>query len=298
MGRSLFSLSYPAPEPVVRTEPEPKVDVCERWSSWNRFDPDSDDFFRDAQLEAFIDSAQLAREQVDIAAMAAEVTPDSSDTSDTSDSDGGSPMAVGSDDPADLIAGAYSSDRTAPWAAQSNTLALSTDAEWRSTSPSDIAVYSPLGTDQLGNPAFYPPSVFRNGTPTPDSDRDHLSTPPRSPTIRRTVNITPISVSRVQVQPDTRLLSPNSPVSPLSPLQVPYTPAPYHQQVQAMVTPSPPPSVTPRFYSWQHHPIPAIPVSPTLPRGTRDGPLTNPRARMSFSRIDSPARIRIPNTVM
>jgi hypothetical protein len=62
---------------------------------------------------------------------------------------------------------------------------------------------------------------------------------------------------------------------------------------------SPPPSVTPRFYSWQHHPIPALPSSPSQARGNRDGPLTNPRARMSFARIDSsPARIRIPNTVL
>jgi hypothetical protein len=93
----------------------------------------------------------------------------------------------------------------------------------------------------------------------------------------------------------TRSPSPDSPAPPSTPpLHITY-----RQQVQSMVTPSPPPSVTPRFYSWQHHAIPVLPASPSLVRGTREGPLTNPRARMSFARIDSsPAPIRIPSTVM
>jgi hypothetical protein len=34
-------------------EPEPTVDLCEKYSFCNRFDPVSDDFFQDAEYEAF-----------------------------------------------------------------------------------------------------------------------------------------------------------------------------------------------------------------------------------------------------
>ena len=307
MGRSLFSLTYTAPEPSVRTAPEPKVDLCERWSSWSHFDPDSEDFFQDAEYEAFVDPAQLERERAEIAAMAAAEgsTSDSSDSSDASDSDRGSPMAVGSDDPADLIAGAT---RRAQWAAIVDAR-MEVDAEWRpttdratspmvyTTSPvyvSDMPALIPV--DQSGNLPFIPPAVFRAPTPTRviDDETDSPSASPRSATLRRTFNITPINVSRVQVEPLTRSPSPETPGSPVTP--PPHTPAAYRQHAQ--MTPSPPPSVTPRFYSWQNHPLPAIPTSPTRVRGVREGPLTNPRARMSFTRIDTPARVRVPNTVL
>ncbi|TFK60237.1 hypothetical protein BDN72DRAFT_850692 [Pluteus cervinus] len=57
MGRALFSKSYPATTPTVRSEPEPILETSyEKWSRWN-FDPDSDEFFHDAEYEAFIDPA-------------------------------------------------------------------------------------------------------------------------------------------------------------------------------------------------------------------------------------------------
>jgi hypothetical protein len=90
---------------------------------------------------------------------------------------------------------------------------------------------------------------------------------PRSPSppLRRMVNITPINVSRIQIMPATRSPSPDSPPVPATP---PSRPTPLTlSESQAMLTPSPPPSVTPRFYSWQNHPIPALPTSPTVIRG-------------------------------
>ena len=39
--------------PAVRIESEPTLDLCEKYSFCNRFDPDYDDFFRDAEYEAF-----------------------------------------------------------------------------------------------------------------------------------------------------------------------------------------------------------------------------------------------------
>ena len=47
------SVLYDIYKPAVRIEPEPTVDLCEKYSFCNRFDPDSDDFFRDAEYEAF-----------------------------------------------------------------------------------------------------------------------------------------------------------------------------------------------------------------------------------------------------
>src|ERR1700692_417065 len=56
MGRPLFSTSYSTP--VVRTEPEPAPPTIpfEKWTHWNAFDPDSDEFFEspDAVYEAFL----------------------------------------------------------------------------------------------------------------------------------------------------------------------------------------------------------------------------------------------------
>lgn len=266
MGRTLFSQAYAAP--AVRTEPEPQFDICERWSVWNRFDPDSETFFQDAEYEAFIDPVQLEREA---AALATEAAADSSDSSDGSVSDSGSPMAVGSDDGVAIISDV-----------------LAAEAEWVTRRGSAAEPRSPSSLDI---PPFFPPSFLREPTPSPNSPTS--SEAPRSPIVRRTVNISPISVSSERLIQVDRSPSPDFPPLPSTPPPQP------REQPDALFSMSPPPSVTPRFYSWQHHPIPALPSSPSQARGNRDGPLTNPRARMSFARIDSaPARIRIPNTVL
>jgi hypothetical protein len=268
MGRTLFSQAYAAP--AVRTEPEPQVDICERWSVWNRFDPDSEIFFQDAEYEAFIDPVQLEREA---AALATEVAVDSSDSSDGSVSDSGSPMAVGSDDGIAII---------------SDVLAAA-EAEWAIRRGSAPDTRSPSA---LEIPAFFPPSFLREPTPSPEANSTTSSDPPRSPIVRRAVNITPISVPRERVVQVDRSPSPDFPPLPSTPPPQP------REQPDTLFSMSSPPSVTPRFYSWQHHPIPALPSSPSQARGNRDGPLTNPRARMSFARIDSsPPRLRIPNPV-
>jgi hypothetical protein len=305
MGRSLFSQSY-STMPAVRIEPEPTVDLCEKYSLWNRFDPDSDDFFQDAEYEAFIDPAQYQREQEELVVVTrADVAPEDSESSESShsdrDSDRGSPMAVGSDDPTILIA-SYANH---PW----STPAAS--GGWQSATTDHSAVtagitYNPRrmqsvfggrpheteDSDHLGNPVFIPPDSFRE-----PSEPDELpSSPPHSPpTLRRTTDIMPITVPtnpHVVFMPPTRTPSPG-------PLTTPFTPPLEYQSLPPMLTPSPAPSVTPRFYSWQHHrPIPTVPPSPTLSRGNRDGPFTNPHARVSLMRIDAAtARARHSNIV-
>ena len=303
MGRSLFSQSYPT-MPAVRIEPEPTVDLCEKYSLWNRFDPDSDDFFQDAEYEAFIDPAQHQREQEELVAVAHAdpATEDSESSESNSDqgSDRGSPMAIGSDDPTILIA-TYANH---PWSSPA------ASGGWQSATTDHSAVtsgitYNPRrmqsvfgarpheteDADHLGNPVFIPPDSFRE-----PSEPDDLSSSP--PTLRRTTDITPITVP---TNPQVVFMPPSRTPSP-GPLTSPSTPPLGYQSLPPMLTPSPAPSVTPRFYSWQHHrpisSLPTIPTSPTLSRGNRDGPFTNPHARVSLMRIDAAtARARHSNIV-
>jgi len=311
MGRSLFSQSY-STIPAVRIEPEPTVDLCEKWSLWNRFDPDSDDFFQDAEYEAFIDPAQYQRELVAVAEADAAAEGSESSESSNSDqgSDRGSPMAVGSDDPTILIA-TYANH---PWSTP-----VASDG-WQSATTDHSAVtagitYNPRSmqsvfgarpheteeADHLGNPVFIPPDSFRE--PSEPDYEPPTSRPdsPLAPTLRRTTDITPITVPtnpQVVFMPPTRTSSPDT-------LSAPSTPPRRRQTLPDMPSPSPvpspTPSMTPRFYSWQHHrPISTLPVppSPTLSRVNRDGPFTNPHARVSLMRIDAAtARARHSNIV-
>src|SRR6201999_2620339 len=45
-----------------RTEPEPEPVGYSTWSRWNNFDPDSNEFFLDAQREVFTDTPEYQRE--------------------------------------------------------------------------------------------------------------------------------------------------------------------------------------------------------------------------------------------
>lgn len=306
MGRSLFSQSY-STMPAVRIEPEPTVDPCEKYSLWNRFDPDSDDFFQDAEYEAFIDPVQYQREQEELVAVAradAEDLASSESSNSDPDSDRGSPMAVGSDDPTILIA-TYANH---PWSSPA------ASGGWQSTISDHSVVtagitYNPRrmqsvfgarpheteDSDHLGNPVFIPPDSFRE----PSEPDDLPSSPPHSPpTLRRTTDITPITVP---TNPHVAFIPPPIRTPSPGPLTTPSTPPLVYQSLPPMLTPSPAPSVTPRFYSWQHHRIPTLPTvpsSPTLSRGNRDGPFTNPHARVSLMRIDgATTRARHSNIV-
>lgn len=301
MGRALFSQNYTS-APAVRTEPEPTVDPFTKWSKWNAFDPDSDEFFDNAVDELFIDTEEYRQEQERISLL-----PDggtgSPVSSESSGSDRGSPMAVGSDDPAVLIADAYSS---VDW--EQRFLAVGpADAEWRRARDerqhSDTIGYprlSPLlasrapryiGAEAGDNPrpgrinrsrsatmsggTAYPPSSLRNSTTATEISDD----PPASPQTV-TVNITPMTI----------------PIEPSTPSHVmtPWPPTPY-EATQTMFSPSPAPAVTPRIYSWNHRPLPRSPTSPSSSHGS-SGPLTNPSARMSLPRISiGPTRVHVQN---
>lgn len=309
MGRALFSQNYTS-SPVVRTEPEPSVDPFTKWSSWNAFDPDSDEFFDNAVDELFIDTEEYRQEyqqeQERLSSLGDSGTG-SSASSESSESDRGSPMAVGSDDPAILIADAYSS---IDWE-QRFLAAGAADVDWRrarderqrnslvyaslssifnSRAPrrpgaeaSDNAVpvraNRPRSATVSGGPAFHPPSSLRNSTTANEIGND----PPSSPFTTLTVNISSMAIP---VEPSTGPISPQWSATP------PETPHP--PQEQNMFSPSPVPTVTPRIYSWNHPWVSRSPTSPSF-HGA-GGPLTNPSARMSLARIPiSPAPVHVQN---
>ncbi|KAI0681853.1 hypothetical protein C8T65DRAFT_714304 [Cerioporus squamosus] len=92
MGRPLYSSSR---QPAVRVEPEPQHPAIEKWTYWNAFDPDSDEFFEndDAVYEAFIDPADRIQIPAD-RSIPTVVEVDVSSPSEASSSGRGSPMNV------------------------------------------------------------------------------------------------------------------------------------------------------------------------------------------------------------
>lgn len=338
MGRPLFSKSY-ASSPPVRVESQAAVDrICHKWGALNKFDPDSDEFFANAEYEAFIDpdaASQTAPVEAVTQADADTISDGSSEPTELGGTDGiPSPMATGSDDPAALIADAYpelSDDQwaqrllrasgytTSTWLEAMNavTTPLLSDIEGRDVSP----VAPRAGAEDLNTttvsyrpnrprsasaapPGLVPLSALLTQSSSSEMHEEHVTTP---------MPFTPIALPSLEAAPtsgdpeapvQTEDLTPSSAQTVLA-VEVNNTPVtPQRRNVrdptQTIFTPSPPPTVTPRIYSWQSHPIPAIPASPTAFRGNRDGPLTNPRARRSFARLGplvTPAPVMLTNTV-
>ncbi|KAG6809755.1 hypothetical protein H0H93_015547 [Arthromyces matolae] len=66
----------------------------------------------------------------------------------------------------------------------------------------------------------------------------------------------------------------------------------------SMLTPSPPPTVSPHVYTWRHAPL-VVPTSPLANMGNNAGPLTNASARVSLTRLNlPPTRVRIQNAAV
>jgi len=199
-------------------------------------------------------------------------------------------MAVGSDDPAIMLAEAYPS----------------VDWEQRfllaGQSPAIYADARPLRTDAS---AQYTPR-FNSSTPRPEAqglvrgNRRRSATvtviPQRLPSsslrnivsatpadnIPRTSDITPIFIPSRSTT--------TSPATPQSPF-IPSTP-PSQMMPLSQLTPSPAPTVTPRLLTWSSRQA-VSPGSP--PQG--NSPLTNPSARMSLAHI-VPTLIRVRDVVI
>ncbi|KAF8639034.1 hypothetical protein AX17_001758 [Amanita inopinata Kibby_2008] len=301
MGRALFSQNYNT-APTTHVDSELDIRTYETWSKSNPFDPDSDEFFIDAEYEAFIDPAEYQRQQEERlrdddeenrASIVMQIDTDSGVSLSSGSpllSSRGSPMAVGSDDPAVILADAgYASPPE--WDRPS--VATSFE-DWmrmgRIVMPNDTAGYiPPLSIEEDGGEqsASIPSDQGQRGNRVRSTSvsaiRDRYSDVPSSGQLnsRRTITITPIDVTPTEH----RSRSP-SPVTPGTPPR-----SRNNFQVQNLITPSPAPTVTPRIYSWHAAANPWITQSPT-PRPTSpsaqmasSSPLTNPNARISRSRL-------------
>lgn len=300
MGRALFSQNYitaPTSQPG-----DPDVRTYDTWSKSNPFDPDSDDFFVDAVYEAFVDHAEYERQQEERlreedeenrASIVMQIDSDSGVSLSSGSpliSSRGSPMAVGADDPAVILADAgYASP--SEWDRSSST--VSGYEGWRMGATGYIPPLSmedeivPIRSDHTSQS-----TARRNRLP---STHDQLSNIPS----RRTVTITPIDVTPIERRPSI----PRSP-SP-APLQ---TPPRLRENIQLpdLATPSPAPTVTPHIYRWHISSTPAAPWTSSAPHSgtpvTQAGspsPLPNSSARVSHSRITlAPFHMRMQSAVI
>jgi len=276
MGRPLFSITYSSP--AVREEPEPCVTPYEKWSYWNAFDPDSDEFNENPIIERFIDPLQAQENEepaivVDVLRMEGS---DSSASSDSSDSERGSPMAVGVDDPARMLADTYSS---VDWEERARN---SSDMMEEAVSQYAAMFMANHATEREGIRASRQRSATISILPDP---RAVSARSPRSmitsnaiETLPRTSNITPINVP-IRRPPTEWTHSP-----PYTPL-VPTTPS--SRTTYSAVTPSPAPTLTPTLISW-----PSLPIAPSSPPPNANGPLTNPSARLSLAHLGPIIRVR------
>ncbi|KAG6807877.1 hypothetical protein H0H93_000887, partial [Arthromyces matolae] len=198
MGRPLFSTLY-APLVVTPKHSDlPDLPRCEKWSMSNPFDPDSDEFYDGATREAFTDTEAWLQEQEavrELLVSQAQNATESSASSEVNESDGGSPMAVGIDDPALLIADAFpNGDWNSQWAATPATahdlvvrISSSTETDSETRTQRRVRHHRSSTMSNTTIPSSSTP-IFTDATITTPAS------PPQSPTLRRTVNITPITI--------------------------------------------------------------------------------------------------------
>lgn len=254
MGRPLFSKAFQS-TPVVR-EPEESLCPYEKWSYVNAFDPDSDEFFHNerAVFEDFVDPAESAH---------SEEEDEDEDRDALVVSDRASPLAVGAEDPANLVddfQDLREMENTETALTTSNSRIHLDELRWDPVPSAgdgrqrDALVSS--RTSLLAGAA-----VHRRDRPDHVGRRDTVTTPPPSAPIP-----VPVLRSRRTVAIDDR-----SPITP--PRQTP-------------IALSPPPTVTPRLYSWARGPV----------SSSSGSPFTNPGARTSYTHL-SPAVIRLRDVV-
>ncbi|KAI1791780.1 major facilitator superfamily domain-containing protein [Ganoderma leucocontextum] len=268
--------------PAVRVEPEPQHPTVEKWTYWNAFDPDSDEFFDndDAVYEAFIDPADRIQLPADPTEPPAEAI-DVSSSSEASSSGRGTPMEVVDDIDT-----------------QTNRMMTVTMQDLESRTRIMRALDLPLPRNSAldaaidvgrGLPAEERVTYLRSLLDRTDSDRERAQEPRAQAEARsalREREPTYLDWPQEDSRPTTpepaggaRASVPVTPVRPSTP------PAQAAQATPLFISPSPPPSVTPRLYSWATISAsgPAVPTSP----------LTNRGARMSVAHIVRPSLVPV-----
>ncbi|KAK7025187.1 hypothetical protein R3P38DRAFT_3396123 [Favolaschia claudopus] len=280
MGRALFSETYGVKALAIRVQSDnikeldqslPVYPDPARWSLSHCFDPDSDEFFQGAEYEAFMDIGEVDRLEHPV------IISDSS--SDSSDSGRDSPLGEPAPGPVPALPARRTTmiwDRLVDDSAQ--TLlhdAATSDVSYARVLPlpgADTAITTPTArapSSSLTAPSCTPP-VRRNSTTASDLERSAAA----ATVSPRRVSVPPISIPAEPSTPSTD--SDSLSYSPTTP------PAVYTTHVQLM-TPSPPPTVTPRIYVWGG--ARTVNASPASPSVRTAGPLTNPSARQSLVRI-------------
>lgn len=284
MGRPLYSKAFQT-EPIIR-EPEAPLPY-EKWSYINAFDPDSDEFFENDQAvyEAFVDHVPVdhSEDEEELEEDRETVVIRLDLTGEGSLLNRDSPMAVGGDSLAQYIAQAYRRQTTEAETPVRVRLAThGTHGEVQSDLPvshesveidSSRDIMAPLDAHPQPVPATQPHNISNH---THHEPRGELPLPTPSAPI-------PVPGTYSQHSSPGEGLS----FSSFYHQHLSSTPPPRYTSFSRF-SPSPPPTVSPRIYTWASH------RQTYSPAGT--SPLPNNNARMSHAHI-SPALVRVRDVV-
>lgn len=213
MGRALFSQSLPSP--VIHEETgyaaENPVEKAgyDRWSITNPFDPDSDEFFSNAQTERFLEPDELTEQQVLISSS---VPPSDTDPN-LSLPNAGPPV--------------------------SNWVSVGPDMWARTVMRAHTFPAVPPVPSQM-QPLESPDS---SGASTPRSASPQTPDPVYSPTLP---GLVPTEEFIARLPPPATTTT----ITPTTPSLTGTTPRRQHENTRPQLSPSPPPSVSPRIYNW------------------------------------------------
>lgn len=256
MGRPLYSRTF-ITTPAVR-DPEPPV--CEKWSHLNAFDPDSDEFFdnENTVYEDFISPVTPISSAEDdeederdmLVVRMGNISPSSS-LSSLSDSD--SPLALTPEEPSPLAMRLFRDSRHFEEDLESALMEPAVRVRLAGRTSEARRPRRQLATRGTLNRSYH--AQRSESLPVP---------PPSAP-----IPVPPPS-RRAAFMDEHVALSPSTPP---------------RQTSMAHFAMSPPPTSTPRLYTWARNP--GHPTSPST-----GGPFTNPFARASYAHL-SPVFIRI-----
>ncbi|KAI0686406.1 hypothetical protein BC835DRAFT_1420419 [Cytidiella melzeri] len=269
MGRPLFSSQTYHPL-AVRIEPEPTQPTCERWTYWNPFDPDSEEFFVDAEEERIRPLDELVVEERDRGAI------DELSSSSSEGTSSGRETPVFADD--------------GPFVEELSHAVRVLHRSGRPAQAESRRIFRPVEDEghtyrAVQARAVQSPAVAGYASPMATSfvrTANYAEQLSRSPSPRRQ------PLARMEVAADPVAISGPTP-SHTAPIAIPARPStPPTQASWSYGTPSPAPSVTPRLYNWRAHALLGV-ASPA-------SPLPNRNARMSVAHI-SPSAIAIQRVV-
>ncbi|GJE98568.1 hypothetical protein PsYK624_148010 [Phanerochaete sordida] len=242
MGRPLYSQTHSAP--AVRVEPE-QPQPYERWSYWNPFDPDSEEFFADAEDERVCPPESVVR---GVSPVLEEVG--SSSSSEASMSGRGTPTQEDEGLSAEEVELGF------------RRRALDGVVRAGATVRTVPTPLSPDDDGQTYRAVARPQTSFVR---TPYRERNPDWDPPT-----RTPSPVLVPLPRTEVRADFAPMA----VARSSPIPIPVPARPTTPQNDAPAafsygSPSPPPSVTPRLYTWTALQTAVSPGSPLPNRGAR-----------------------------